>query len=70
MFFIFGWGKQVRDLGPADLRTCTHCNNQVRFRRTELANRLTLFFIPVLTVGRSRWEICPICERGYELQDF
>ncbi|PIV81705.1 zinc-ribbon domain-containing protein [bacterium CG17_big_fil_post_rev_8_21_14_2_50_64_8] len=67
MFFLIGWNKHSRDLGPVGEQTCAHCHNTTRWRRVELSNRLTLFFIPILTTGRSRWDICPICQRGFEV---
>jgi len=67
MFFIIGWNKHSRDLGPVGERTCDHCHNTTRWRRVEMSNRLTFFFIPIFTTGRSRWDICPICQRGFEV---
>ena len=67
MFLMVGLRPYRRDLGPVDYRTCTHCNNHGRWRRAELSNRLTLFFVPVLTLNRSTWDVCPVCGRGYEV---
>jgi hypothetical protein len=66
MFFIFGWGPRVKDLGPDDFRTCTHCNNHQQWRRTEATNWITLFFIPVIPTSRKVSVQCPICGFGWE----
>ena len=66
MFFIFGWGPRMKDLGPDDFRTCTHCNNHQQWRRIEATNWITLFFIPVIPTGRKVSVQCPICGFGWE----
>ena len=69
MFFIFGYGPRSKDLGFDQHRTCTHCNNHTQWRRSEVTNWVTLFFIPVIPTGRKRWVQCPICSYGWEEQD-
>jgi len=54
MFFIFGYGPRTKDLGFDQHRTCQHCNNHTRWRRIEVTNWITLFFIPVIPTGRKR----------------
>ena len=66
MFFIFGWGPRVKDLGPAGHRTCQNCNNHQEWRRFEETNWVTLFFIPVIPTGRKTTVNCPICGHGWE----
>ncbi len=66
MFFIFGYGPRVKDLGLDQYRTCKRCNNHTQWRRTEVTNWITLFFIPVIPTGRKRLVQCPICSHGWE----
>lgn len=66
MFFIFGWGPRVKDLGPEEYRTCTNCNNHQQWRRSEVSNWVTLFFIPVIPTGSKTSVHCPICGYGWE----
>lgn len=66
MFFIFGYGPRTKDLGLDEFRTCKHCNNHTQWRRTEVTNWVTLFFIPVLPLGRKTLLQCPICSFGWE----
>ena len=66
MFFIFGWGPRHKELGYEEYRTCSHCNNHVRFSRFEVTNWITLFFIPVIPTGRKTIVTCPICSQGWE----
>lgn len=66
MFFIFGYGPRVKDLGLDRYRTCEHCNNHTQWRRTEVTNWVTLFFVPVIPAGRKRLVQCPICSFGWE----
>jgi hypothetical protein len=65
MIFVFSWNQQERDLGPAEWRDCAHCGNHGRWRQVEVAHRLTIFFVPVLTMGHTRWTVCPVCRTGY-----
>jgi hypothetical protein len=66
MFFIFGFGPRVKDLGPDKYRTCENCGNHQQWRHSETSNWLTLFFIPVIPFGRKRSLHCPICSWGWE----
>ena len=60
-FFIFGYGPRVKDLGAAGHRDCPRCGNHALWRRTETANWVTLFFVPVLSTGRAVAVTCPVC---------
>lgn len=60
-FFIFGYGPRAKDLGSAGSRDCPRCHNNTMWRRTETTNWVSLFFIPVLPLGRATTVHCPIC---------
>ena len=60
MFFIIGFKMVVRTLfaRPA---TCQYCGAYARQYVEERANRLTLFFVPVLTTRRRYAFTCSNC---------
>ncbi|RKZ12163.1 zinc-ribbon domain-containing protein [bacterium] len=60
-FFIFGYGPRVKDLGSAGARDCPRCGNNTEWRRAETTNWVSLFFVPVLPLGRTTTVNCPIC---------
>lgn len=61
MFLIFGAGKHVRELGAGEYRTCFRCNNHTQWMVVETCNRVSIFFIPVLSWGKVLTEQCRIC---------
>lgn len=66
MFFIFGYGPRVKDLGLEEHRTCARCGNHQQWRRSEVRNWITLFFIPVIPTGGKVLVQCPICSHGWQ----
>ena len=63
MLFIVGFKTVVRELfsRPA---TCQYCGAYAPQNVQERANRLTLFFIPVLTTSRRYAFTCSNCGQG------
>jgi len=68
MFYIIGYGPRRTDLGLGVERTCTNCNNRRQWYRFEERNWISLFFIPVIPLGRKRLTACPVCNFGHEGQ--
>ena len=66
MFYIFGYGPRRRDLGLDVERNCTNCNNRRQWHRFEERNWISLFFIPVIPLGRKFLTVCPVCNFGHE----
>ena len=66
MFFLFGYGPRVKDLGRDQFRTCERCGNHTQWRRLEITNWITMFFIPVFPTNRKNLSQCPICAFGWE----
>jgi len=67
MFFFFGWGERVKDLGEGASRTCPRCGNHSVWRRVRRSKQVTVFFIPVARWGRRDQETCTICQETVEL---
>ena len=61
MFFLFGIGQHLKDLGPGHFQTCPRCGNHTRWQRVEISQRFTLFFIPVFSWGKKLVEQCTVC---------
>lgn len=67
-FIFFGWPMKRKDIGPAYLEQCSHCNNQTYFHLVKERRWLSLFFIPVLPLNKSRHYLqCCVCAVGAEL---
>lgn len=69
MFFVFGYEKRRKDLGPAGERTCANCGNRRSWRRYRETGWITFFFIPVLPTGRKDLSLCPVCSHRDEESD-
>jgi len=68
MFFLFGWGHQIkRDFGPVLMNKCSHCNNEGYMRLKRISEWFTLFFVPIIPYKIQSYLICPICEYGFQL---
>jgi hypothetical protein len=68
MLFIFGWGRRtVNDKGPTLPLTCPNCGNERYWNLVNAKTWFTLFFIPVIPYNNDNYLLCPVCERGMEL---
>jgi len=67
VFFLFGFGQHLKELGRGEYRTCPRCNNHTQWQRMEISQRFTLFFIPIISWGKKRMQQCTIC--GESLPD-
>lgn len=68
MFFIFGWNhSKVKNLGPVEQHSCTHCNNVEYWQLDKISRFFTLFFIPLFPLDTDYWYHCPICNLGTKL---
>lgn len=66
---FFGWGHQTsRDYGLAFEKTCPNCNNNDYWHFVRLTTWFTLFFIPVIPYSNKYMLLCPVCDRGYQVQ--
>ncbi len=60
-FLIFGAGKHEKEVGFGEYRTCLRCNNHTQWIKIEKCNRVSLFFVPVLSWGKVQTQRCGIC---------
>lgn len=65
MFIVWG-SKGYRDeLGETIIkRTCSHCNNDVRYIGTKFTKKFTVFWIPLFSMETTYFVSCPICGYG------
>lgn len=64
---IFGWGKKAKEIAYLGIHKCSNCKNYCRFDLYELANRISLYFIPVAKWGKKSYRVCSTCETGFEV---
>lgn len=70
MFFIFGWGKQLRKNFGAVLNfKCSHCNNESPWNLFRISTWFSLFFIPVIPYSVEKYILCPVCQYGIKLNN-
>lgn len=68
-FIIFGWPERMKEYGPAYPSVCPNCNNEECFSLVKLRRWLSLYFIPVLPLGRATYYLaCGTCGIGVELE--
>lgn len=62
LFFIFGWPRRTKNVGPTEVIECPHCQNASAFHLVKQRRWAEFFFIPLLPLGRSKWLLmCEIC---------
>ena len=68
LFFLFGVRTKAHDHGAAIAATCPRCHNSVVLHDYHYRRWFTLFFIPVVPLGRARRVLmCSICRWGREV---
>lgn len=60
MLIIFGLRTGVRPLGVVTV-TCPQCGNPVAHRLEERRRTLTIFFVPLIPLGRTTVLTCTYC---------
>lgn len=69
LFVIFGWPEKFKDLGAAMPGYCPHCDNDAWLSLIKRRRWLSLFFIPVIPLGRAdHYLTCSICGAAVELR--
>lgn len=64
---IAGWGKKGKEIAYFGYMKCEHCKNHSEHRLFEIANRVTLYFIPVAKFNYHYYLVCEICDMGREI---
>lgn len=68
MLLLFGFRNKMHDHGATIAATCPRCHNSVVLHDVRNRRWFTLFFIPVLPLGRARRLLtCPICRWGRDV---
>ena len=70
MFIIWGWGKKTIKKYGQDIEqyACGNCGNAIFYELFKVRTWFTLFFIPMIPYSTKYLYLCPICQKGYELQ--
>ena len=69
MLLIFGI-RAVLDVMGASTYTCERCGQRAQHNVLRERKKLSLFFIPVLTLGRARYlDECTVCGRALSLSE-
>ena len=66
MFVIFGFGVSETLLATL-VQRCETCGNQAAHQLTKQSRKLSLFFIPLFTVGSRYFDTCTVCGRTLEV---
>lgn len=66
---IAGWGKKAKELAFVGIHKCPKCKNHVPMYLYELANRISLYFIPVAKFNKKNYLVCSLCENGFEIDE-
>lgn len=61
MIFIGGVNSKVREIGPGELETCSHCSKESYQIIKESYDSFSLFFIPLLPFNRKIFSSCSNC---------
>jgi hypothetical protein len=68
VFLLFGFRNRINDRGATIAATCPRCHNSVVLHDVHSRRWFTLFFIPVLPLGRARRVLmCPVCRWGRDV---
>lgn len=69
MLIVFGIGATLQLLASS-IHTCERCGNQATHNVLKERRRLSIFFIPVLTVGKARYlDECTACGRVLDISE-
>lgn len=66
---IAGWGKKAKKMAFVGINKCPRCKNYVAMELYELANRVSLYFIPVAKFNKKYYVVCSLCENGFEVDE-
>ena len=66
---IAGWKKKAKQLAYLGVKKCPHCNNYCHFYVIEMADKPSLFFVPVAKLNKKHYAICSLCEICWEVDE-
>lgn len=67
MIFIGGLNNRIREVGPGEFKSCSHCNKEQYQLIQESHDSLNLFFIPLFPFNRKLFSVCPACQVQSEI---
>lgn len=67
---FFGWGQNSKKIADLGLKECENCHNIVGFELREVSKTAKLYFVPIAKWEKKYFIVCPICEAGYEVNEF
>ena len=67
MLILFGMNEKRETLGEVS-RYCSVCGRETQHTREERINRFTVYFIPVLPLGRKQLVRCNLCGHETHIQ--
>ncbi|HLS01685.1 MAG TPA: hypothetical protein VK054_06845, partial [Beutenbergiaceae bacterium] len=68
MFFIIGLSPQVKELRTLTM-VCWQCHQPAAHRLTQVRNRVSLFFIPLIPLGAKHRLQCLLCGADQQLTE-
>lgn len=68
MLFIVGTRPRARELRMLTM-VCWKCSQPAAHRLNETKNHITLFFIPIIPLGKKQTLQCLLCGANQELDD-
>ena len=66
---IAGWGEKAKELAFVGINKCPKCKNHVPMDLYELANKVSLYFIPIAKFNKKYFVVCSLCENGFEIDE-
>lgn len=68
MFIIFGWGRRtISVLGFTAANLYANCRNTSPWKVIKVRRWFTLFFIPIIPYESRYVAMCPVCNRGIQV---
>lgn len=65
---VIGWGRKVKALGVGPTLECPNCGNTKRWVTAKAHRYFSVMFVPILRWGSQYMMVCPLCERGVQLE--
>jgi len=67
MYVLVGTQAKVKDDIWAGKTTCPKCGQVCNFHLAKLVQRITVFFIPIISITQKKYLVCDSCEWAKEL---
>lgn len=64
---VAGWGKGSKKLAYLGIAKCGNCKNWVHFNLFEVANKVSVYFVPVAKFNKKYYMVCGVCNAAIEI---